>query len=305
MLIKQLEYFIAVSREQHFARAAEACQVSQPALSDGLRKLENELGVPLIRRRHSYEGLTPEGERIVVWARRILADHDALLTEADVLRSGLNGELRIGVVPSASTTVAPLLDRFSLSHPLVHTSISTKLSTQEIVRRLVEFEIDVALCYPFDDAKGLRQQRLYEETWVFLASESMLDDVPETMTWRQASSFPLAVLDTTMHGLEAMDKAFRHAGVEPDICVETDSVASLFALVHTGRWTSVIPDRWVAASGSTTDLVLVELVEPAVRTPIVVSYHDAVPMSPLVRALLVSISDSKPSRHRISRRDQA
>jgi len=50
MLVRQLEYFVAVAHEQHFARAAEACHVSQPALSDGLRRLETELGVPLIRR---------------------------------------------------------------------------------------------------------------------------------------------------------------------------------------------------------------------------------------------------------------
>ena len=190
MLVRQLEYFVAVAHEQHFARAAEACHVSQPALSDGLRRLETELGVPLIRRRHSFEGLTPEGERVVVWARRILADYKALAAEVEILRGGLSGQLRIGVVPSASTTVAPLLEQFSAAHPLVHTSVNTKLSTQEIVRRLAAFELDIALCYPFEEVKGLRQQGFYEETWVLLASESMLDEVPESMTWREAGTFP-------------------------------------------------------------------------------------------------------------------
>ena len=196
MLVRQLEYFVAVAHEQHFARAAEACHVSQPALSDGLRRLETELGVPLIRRRHSFEGLTPEGERGVVWARRILADYKALAAEVEILRGGLSGQLRIGVVPSASTTVAPLLEQFSAAHPLVHTSVNTKLSTQEIVRRLAAFELDIALCYPFEEVKGLRQQGFYEETWVLLASESMLDEVPESMTWREAGIFPLASAST-------------------------------------------------------------------------------------------------------------
>lgn len=299
MLVRQLEYFVAVAHEQHFARAAEACHVSQPALSDGLRRLETELGVPLIRRRHSFEGLTPEGERVVVWARRILADYKALAAEVEILRGGLSGQLRIGVVPSASATVAPLLEQFSAAHPLVHTSVNTKLSTQEIVRRLAAFELDIALCYPFEEVKGLRQQGFYEETWVLLASESMLDEVPESMTWREAGTFPLASLDTSMHGLEAMDKAFEQAGTDPDISVDTDSVASLFALVHTGRWASVIPDRWVAASGATTNLALVELTEPEVRTPIVMAYHDATPLNPLVQALITSLSSSgAPHRRR-------
>jgi len=72
MLFRQLEYFVAVARERHFARAAEACYVSQPALSASIAKLERELNVTLINRGHNYQGLTPEGERLVVWAKRIL-----------------------------------------------------------------------------------------------------------------------------------------------------------------------------------------------------------------------------------------
>lgn len=293
MLFRQLEYFTAIARERHFARAAEACNVSQAALSDGLRKLEAELGVPLIRRRHAFEGLTPEGERLAVWARCILASQDALVEEAAVLKTGLSGELRIGTAPSASTTVAPVLDRFSRSHPLVSTVVDTKLPTQEITRRLTDFDLDAGLCYPFDAVPGLKQLHLYRETWVFLASEHMLKEVPEIMTWAQAGSHPLAILDSTMHGLEIMEEAFGRAGEEPRISVETDSVASLFALVHTGQWASVIPDRWITASGSTTDLVLVELTEPEVRTPIMLAYHETDPLSPLVRALIESISEPR------------
>ncbi|WP_346921795.1 helix-turn-helix domain-containing protein [Glutamicibacter creatinolyticus] len=61
-MLRQLEYFVALAREQHFARAAAACYVSQPALSEAIRKLEAELGVPLVRRGHSFQGLTAEGE---------------------------------------------------------------------------------------------------------------------------------------------------------------------------------------------------------------------------------------------------
>ncbi len=88
MLFRQLEYLVALSREHHFARAAQSCYVSQPALSEAIRKLEDELDVPLIRRGRKYEGLTPEGERIVMWAQRILADRDALKNEVSALRTG-------------------------------------------------------------------------------------------------------------------------------------------------------------------------------------------------------------------------
>ena len=102
MLFRQLEYFVALARERHFAHAASACYVSQPALSEAIRKLERELGVPLVLRGKSFEGLTPEGERLVLWARRILADRDALEHEVTALRTGLTGDLRLGVVPAAA-----------------------------------------------------------------------------------------------------------------------------------------------------------------------------------------------------------
>lgn len=89
MLFRQLEYFVAVAQERHFARAAEKCYVSQPALSSAIAKLERELNVTLINRGHSFEGLTREGERLVVWAKRILAEHAAFKAEVDAVRSGI------------------------------------------------------------------------------------------------------------------------------------------------------------------------------------------------------------------------
>ena len=86
MLFRQLEYFVAVASEQHFARAAEACYVSQPALSASIAKLERELNVTLINRGHKYQGLTAEGERLVVWAKRILAEQEAFKAEAAAAR---------------------------------------------------------------------------------------------------------------------------------------------------------------------------------------------------------------------------
>src|SRR5436190_17444949 len=103
VLLRQLESLVALSRARHFAKAAQACYVSQPALSEGIRKLEEELGIPLVQRGRRFDGLTPEGERVVLWAQRILADRDAMQGEIQALRAGLSGRLRIGTVPTAAT----------------------------------------------------------------------------------------------------------------------------------------------------------------------------------------------------------
>ena len=95
MLLRQLEYLVALARERYFARAAAACYVSQPSLSAAIRKLEHELDVPIVRRGRRFEGLTPEGERVLPWAHRILAERDALRHELSAMRGGLAGTREI------------------------------------------------------------------------------------------------------------------------------------------------------------------------------------------------------------------
>lgn len=90
MLLRRLEYLVALARERHFARAAAVCFVSQPSLSAGIRRLEHELDVPIVRRGRRYEGLTPEGELVLAWAHRILAEQDALRQELSA-RAGRAG----------------------------------------------------------------------------------------------------------------------------------------------------------------------------------------------------------------------
>ncbi|SPF68269.1 Transcription regulator HTH, LysR [Propionibacterium ruminifibrarum] len=286
MLLRQLEYFVAVAHERHFARAAEVCGVSQPTLSDGVRKLEQELGMPLIRRGHTFQGLTPEGSRLVVWAQRMVDDRRALHDAAAVLRSGLSGTLRVGVVPAATTTVARVLDRFCAEHPLVEVHIESMLSTNDIIQQISNYDLDAGICYPVGN-ELVRYRPLYDETWAFLAPQHMVDEAAESITWAQAASYPLVMLGPT-HGLTPMVGAFEASGVTPHITIRTDSVASLFGFVNTGRWASVVPDRWVLDSGQVTDLALLELVEPVVQTRIVLAHRSAEPMSPVVEALVES-----------------
>lgn len=118
MLLRQLEYLVALARERHFARAAAACYVSQPSLSAAIRRLEHELNVPIVRRGRRYEGLTPEGEVVLAWAHRILAEGDALRHELSALGDGLAGTLRLGVVPTALPAASLLTTPFCDRHPV-------------------------------------------------------------------------------------------------------------------------------------------------------------------------------------------
>src|SRR5262245_59397553 len=104
MDIRQLQYLVALAREKHFTRAAQACHVSQPTLSGRIRQLEQELGVPIVERGQRFHGFTPDGERVLRWAQTILENWASLQHEIESLRntSGtLSGHLSVGVIPSA------------------------------------------------------------------------------------------------------------------------------------------------------------------------------------------------------------
>ena len=286
MLFRQLEYFVAVAQERHFARAAEKCYVSQPALSAAIAKLERELNVTLINRGHSFEGLTPEGERLVVWAKRILAEHDAFKAEVDAVRSGITGTLLLGTVPAASTTASLVLSAFCSEHPLAKVRILSRLATPELYRRLREFDLDAAIVHIApDDAHDVDLVPLYEEHYVLLSSADMLLSGASTMTWPEAAQLPLALLSPDMRDRQIIEDAFAGHGIKVTPQVETDSVASLLAQVATGNWACIVPHTWLWTSPLGPQIRAVEMVDPAPKAQIALATNSTGPGSPVARAL--------------------
>jgi DNA-binding transcriptional LysR family regulator len=294
MLFRQLEYFVALAREKHFARAATACYVSQPALSEAIRKLENELKVPLVRRGKSFEGLTPEGERLVLWARRILADHDALIHEVTALQTGLTGELRLGVIPAASSTVALLTDPFCVEHPLVRVQLESSLRSAEIVERIRRFELDAGIVYPHGlNTAELHVTPLYEERQVLIASSELLTSQPNPTTWADVSELPLCLLNSGMRGRQLLDDALARHGVTLSPRLEADSVVSLLAHVSTGRWASIVPQTWLRTLRPPAGVRVVLLDNPSVTAMVALVTSAAEPGSVLARAMVKTAQDAR------------
>ncbi|MFD7064534.1 LysR family transcriptional regulator [Streptomyces sp. NPDC059906] len=286
MLFRQLEYLVALSRERHFAHAAHACHVSQPALSEAIRKLEAELDVPLVRRSRKYEGLTPEGERIVIWAQRILADRDALRDEVGALRTGLSGTMRIGSVPTASGMVPLLTAPFCALHPLVTVEVQADLQSQDILRQLLNFEIEAGITYVQNLPADFRAVPLYEERHVLLTHVADGLAHRDSATWEEASRLPLCLLNGAMQGRRVIDALFNEIGLRPSPRIETDSVATLFAHVRTARWASIVPHTWLHVFGIPHGMQAVPLIEPARTVPVGLVVTAREPGSTMARALL-------------------
>src|SRR5579883_486181 len=122
-MIDKLEYLIALARERNFGRAAAQCGVTQPTFSAGIKQLEATLGVLLVRRGSRFIGFTGEGERVLDWARRIVADVRALKQDVDSLKRGLTGHLRLAAIPPALPMVATLTTPFHARHPDVRYTV--------------------------------------------------------------------------------------------------------------------------------------------------------------------------------------
>jgi DNA-binding transcriptional LysR family regulator len=146
MLIRHLTFFIALAREQHFARAAEACSVTQPTLTAAIKKLEEDLGVRLVVRDHRFVRLTEEGEKLLLWGRQILVDYGSLKDDLAGVRRGFVGTLHLGVIPAAMAAVSLLTSRFTAAHPQATVEIRS-MTSRAIERALEAFEIDAGVTY--------------------------------------------------------------------------------------------------------------------------------------------------------------
>jgi DNA-binding transcriptional LysR family regulator len=261
--------------------------VSQPALSAAIAKLERELNVTLINRGHNYQGLTPEGERLVVWAKRILAEQDAFKAEVAAVQSGITGTLRLGTDPTASTTLALPVAAFCAAHPLAKVQVRSRLSTKELHRQLRDYELDVAIAQ-FDpgDQEGLQVVPLYEERYTLLVSGDQLTSQASVMTWAEAAQLPLALLTPDMRIRQIIDSVFAAQGFVVTPQVETDSIASLYAHVGVGDWASIVPHTWLRAMPVVGRTRALRLVEPAAGAQVSVAIHAATPGSVAARAFV-------------------
>jgi DNA-binding transcriptional LysR family regulator len=245
MLLRQLEYLNALAREGHFARAAEACHVTQPALSAGIRKLETELRVQIVQRGQRFEGFTPEGTQVLKWAQRMIAEQDALHHTLATMRGGLSGVLRIGAVPSALTVASLLTTPMHKRHPMVRFSLES-MSSREIVSRLNDFDIDVGMTYVDGEPLGkVRVIPLYRERYLFLTPRAGALAGHDSISWAEAASASLCLLTPAMQNRRILDGHFAAAGVEAKPVVETDTVSAVYAHVASMELSSIIPHAWL------------------------------------------------------------
>jgi DNA-binding transcriptional LysR family regulator len=289
MLVRHLSYFVTLARERHFARAAVACNIAQPTLSAAIRNLEEDLEVRLVERSHKFVGLTPEGEKLLVWARQILADYNSLRDDLRELERGITGTLRLGVIPAALPVVSFLTSRFSAFHPAASIEIRS-MTSRAIQHGLDTFEIDGGMTYLENEPlENVRRLSLYRERYVFVASRPHPLASHSTITWREAAAERLCLLSEEMQNRRIINKLTESIGVTIRAQIVSNSFLGICSHLRHGEWASIVPHTFFYAFGDAPDLVAIDLIDPVHSQSIGLVLSDRDPPSPMAAALLGSM----------------
>lgn len=285
-MIDKLEFLLALAREKHFGRAAEACGVTQPTLSAGVKQLEDTFGVLLVNRGSRFQGFTPEGQRVLEWARRIVGDSQAMREEINALRHGLTGRLRIAAIPTALAMVAALTTPYRERHPNVQFTIWSRTSI-EVLDLLENLEIDAGITYIENEPLGrVSVVPLYHERYRLLTSADAPLGNRDEVTWAEVAQVPLCLLTPDMQNRRIIDRLLKSAGADSRPTLESDSMILLFSHVRTGRWASVMPAKLAETLGLTETIRAIPIVEPAAVQTIGLVVPKREPMTPITAALV-------------------
>lgn len=294
-MIDKLELLLALAKERHFGRAAESCGVTQPTMSTSLKQLEEILGVMLVQRGSRFVGFTPEGERALEWARRIVGDARAMKQEITSLKHGLSGELRIAAIPTVLGMVASLTTPFRARHPDVRFRI-VSCTSSDVLGLLENLEVDAGLTYIENEPVGkVRTIPLYRESYRLITSPSGMFGDRKEVTWREVGQVPLCLLPPNMQNRRIIDRALRAAGTQAQPTLTSNSIIVLYTHVKTGRWSSVMPAKLAETLGFSDAVRAIPIVDPDVTYSIglVVSPRD--PMTPLLSAFIQTANEVIPS----------
>ncbi|NGM44043.1 LysR family transcriptional regulator [Rhodobacter sp. SGA-6-6] len=285
-MIDKLEMFIALARERHFGRAAESCGVTQPSLSSAIRQLEDQLGVQLVFRGSRFQGLTPEGQRVLDRAQKIVADARALRDEMRSVRAGLSGNLRLGVIPTALPMVAELTGPFTARHPNVKVTVLSRTSV-EILAQIESLELDAGVTYLDNEPLGrVLQVPLYTEFYRFLCAPGTPLSGRSSVTWAETAEQPLCLLTGDMQNRRILNQHLGEAGAQTAAQIESNSTIALISHVMTGRWASIVPMRLARLFAETGRLVAVPIVDPEAEHVVGLIAARRDPQTPVLSALI-------------------
>lgn len=275
--MKHLRYFEALSRHGHFGRAAEACGISQPALSVQMKELEALLGAPLIERGARQIRLSSLGEALAERVRNILRAVDELDELAPASRGPLTGRLRIGVIPTIAPYLLPgLIKRLDAQNPRLDIRPKETV-TERLIRDLDEGRLDFAIVALPISEPALHEEPLFDEEFVLVRAKADADKpVPNAKRLREMRLLLLeeghcfrdqALSFCTLSTLAARD------------LMEGSSLSTLVQMVGAGIGVTLIPEMAVSTEARSAEVSVVRLPAPRPKRTVGMVWRKSSPLA--------------------------
>ncbi|MWA05600.1 LysR family transcriptional regulator [Actinomadura sp. LD22] len=294
MELRQLEYFVAVTEEASFTKAAAKLHVAQPGVSAQIRQLERELGQPLLDRSGRTVRLTEVGAAVLPYARAALAAVEGARLSVDELTGLLRGHVTIGTIDwIASLDLPGLLAGFHRDHPNVEITVVQDESAS-LAEALLAGRTDLAfLSLGAEPPPGIAVQPVIEQELF----ASMARDHPlagrSSITLRALAEQDLVSLPKGTGLRAVLDEACAAAGLRPRIAFEAGEPPVLAQLAAHGLGVAVLPESATAIRAD--ELASMPIVRPRLRGRIALAWRAEGPRGPAARALIARARAALPS----------
>lgn len=289
LTLKQLRYFEALARHGHFGRAADACSISQPALSVQIKELEQNLGTPLFERSPRQVRLTAFGEDWALRVREILRSVDELGDMARAAQAGLMGRLRIGVIPTIAPYLLPaLIGRFARDHADLDVHIRETI-TPRLIEELSSGQIDTAIVALPVDEPGLVEVPLFTEKLLLVRPDRDADlPVPTTDVLRQMR---LLMLE---EGHCFRDQALSFCNLPNATArdsLDGSSLSTLVQMVGAGIGVTIIPEMAASVETRSAPVCVGRFADPQPQRTVGMIWRKSNPLSDQLRDVADIIAD--------------
>jgi LysR family cyn operon transcriptional activator len=271
MLLRHARYLVAIADHGSFTRAAAELHVSQPALSQQIRQLEEMLGARLLDRTGRIVRPTDAGRAYIDHARRALREFEAGQRAIHDVENLDSGALRLAFTPTFTTyLVGPLVRQFHARHPGIGISVDV-LAQTEMETALSEDRIDLGVAFGTVQSDDVVARPLYEECLCLVVGEGHSAFDHAELAASGLDGMDLALLDTTFVTRAAIDRYLQANAAHPRIAVESNSVGCLLATLRGGGLATIMPQ---AAASEITGLKAIQLLPPIASRTVSVLQRD-------------------------------
>jgi len=243
MEIYQLEYFIKTAEVLHFTKAAELCFVTQSGLSQQIKKLEEELGMPLFIRIGKKVQLTEAGSVFLIHAKQVIENVQSGKQAIDDLNQMIGGELRIGVTYIFGLLVLPIVNLFAKTYPNLKIVVEYG-STEPLETKLLNNELDLVLVISSKEIKETIQKiPLFRSNLVMAVAKTHPLATLDKISFKKIEEYPLVLPVRGFSSREFLDELFLKNNMKPKVSIELNAVHALLQLVEESDWVTIVTEK--------------------------------------------------------------